>query len=164
MNVKIFTTGGSIDKTYSTRHSDFIVGEPMAGNMLRDANVNLTFEIESLFAKDSLDITDDDRALIVERVSVEATRHIIITHGTDTMAQTGQALQHITDKVIVLTGAMQPAAFKHTDATFNLGGAIAAVQILPAGVYLVMSGLVLKPDEAYKDMAKDQFDRRAMPR
>ncbi|MEW5940373.1 MAG: asparaginase domain-containing protein, partial [Chloroflexota bacterium] len=126
MKIKIFTTGGSMDKTYSTQASDFVVGEPQIGRALADANVNLEYEIESLLAKDSLDLTDDDRALIVSKVRDETCPRIVITHGTDTMIQTGVALIRAglgSTRTIVLTGAMLPAAFQHTDADFNAGGA-----------------------------------------
>jgi L-asparaginase len=158
MKIKIFATGGSIDKTYSTAASDFVVGEPQASTLLHEANVNLEFEVESLLKKDSLAITDDDRALIASRVRQDPNRHIIITHGTDTMTLTAQALADIPDKVIVLTGAMQPAAFKQTDAVLNLGAALAAVQILPPGVYIAMSGRIFAWDKTRKNTANDQFD------
>lgn len=158
MKIKIFTTGGSIDKGYSTLHSDFIVLEPSVSGILQDAYVNLEFDIVPLFRKDSLEITPEDRQQIVQAVKSAPERHIIITHGTDTMTMTGQALKGITDKVIVLTGAMQPSAFKHTDATFNVGSAVAAVQILPTGVFIAMSGLILDVDQARKNAETNQFE------
>ena len=158
MKIKIFTTGGSLDKFYSTLESDFIVGEPQAATILRDANVTLEFEVESLLKKDSLQITDDDRAIILERVSRDPNRLIILTHGTDTMIDTAKLLTQIRGKTIVLTGAMQPAAFKTTDAYFNLGGAIIAVQTLPEGVYLVMNGKVFDPNRSIKNVGKNRFE------
>lgn len=160
MHITIFTTGGSIDKTYATQASDFVVGTPQIGDILREANVNLTFDIVPLLQKDSLGITDAERALIVAHVRDCLNRHILITHGTDTMAQTGRALRGIADKVIVLTGAMQPAAFKRTDAALNVGAALAAVQLLPPGVYLAMSGRILTPETAHKNPTTDQFEAR----
>ena len=158
MKIKIFTTGGSIDKTYSTQVSDFVVGEPHIGRVLMDANVNLEYEIEALIAKDSLEITDDDRARIVEKVRAEMCPRIVITHGTDTLIQTADALSGIPGKTIVLTGAMQPAAFKHTDADFNLGGAVIAAQTLPPGVYIVMNGRVFDPRRAKKNLEANRFE------
>jgi len=158
MKIKIFTTGGSLDKFYSTLESDFIVGEPQAATILRDANVTLEFEVESLLKKDSLQITDDDRAIILERVSRDPNRLIVLTHGTDTMIDTAKLLTQIRGKTIVLTGAMQPAAFKTTDAYFNLGGAIIAVQTLPEGVYLVMNGKVFDPNRSIKNVGKNRFE------
>jgi L-asparaginase len=158
MKIKIFTTGGSIDKLYSTPESSFVVGEPQIGNILQEANVSLDCEIESLLKKDSLDITDDDRRLIFEKVRSDPHRHIVITHGTDTMIATAKMLGQIPDKVIVLTGAMQPAAFKQTDAAFNIGCAIIAVQTLPEGVYVVMNGRVFDPHKAMKNVDLDRFE------
>lgn len=158
MKVKIFTTGGSIDKYYSTRESAFIVGEPQIDTILQEANVGFAFDIESLLKKDSLDINDKDRQFIFEKVQADPHRHIVITHGTDTMVTTAQMLCDIPDKVIVLTGAMQPASFKKTDATFNVGGAIIAVQILPNGVYIVMNGQIFDSHRARKDVALDLFE------
>lgn len=121
MQIKIFTTGGSLDKGYSTRESAFVVQDPKVGTVLREAKVQFEFEVEPLFKKDSLEITDADRELICEKVREDPSSHIIITHGTDTMALTGRWLSSISGKTIVLTGAMQPAAFKDSDAPFNIG-------------------------------------------
>ena len=158
MKIKIFTTGGSIDKFYSTQESTFVVGEPQIGNILQEANVTLDFEVESLLKKDSLDITDDDRRMIFEKVKSDPHRHIVITHGTDTMIVTARMLAQIPDKVIVLTGAMQPAAFKKTDAACNVGCAIIAAQTLPNGVYVVMNGRVFDPHKAVKNLEVGRFE------
>ena len=158
MKIKIFTTGGSIDKFYSTQESTFVVGEPQAERILQEANVHLDYEVESLLKKDSLEITAEDRRTIIERVRTDPHRHVVITHGTDTMIQTAQRLRAIPGKVIVLTGAMQPAAFRQTDAAFNVGCAVIAAQILPEGVYVVMNGRVFDPDKAYKNLALDRFE------
>ena len=156
--IKIFTTGGSIDKVYSTHSSQFEVGSPQAAAILGEANVGFEYEVELLLAKDSLEISDQDRELIARRVSDEACTHILITHGTDTMVTTALALTDIPGKVIVLTGAMQPAAFKDSDAAFNVGSAVAALQTLPEGVYLVMNGKVFDPRHARKNIYADCFE------
>jgi L-asparaginase len=156
--IKIFTTGGSIDKIYSTQSSQFEVGAPQARLILDEVNVGFEYEIEALLAKDSLDITGLDREMIATRVHDEACQHILITHGTDTMLNTALALTDIRDKVIVLTGAMQPAAFKHSDAAFNLGFALAAVQTLPEGVYIAMNGRVFNPQRVRKNLQTDRFE------
>ncbi len=110
--IKVFTTDGSIDKSYPTRESSFIVGSPRVGPILREGNVALDCEIEPLLRKDNLEITEDDRQRIVERVRATPHRRVLITHGTDTMIDTPRALASISGRVIVLTGAMQPAAFR----------------------------------------------------
>ena len=158
MKIKIYTTGGSIDKTYSTQESAFVIGEPQITGILDEANVTIEWEVCSVLKKDSLELTDDDRQLIVEQVKRDPHQHIILTHGTDTMIETATALSSVPGKVIVLTGAMQPAAFKRTDAPFNAGGAIIAVQNLPEGIYLVMNGQVFEPFRATKNLVLDRFE------
>lgn len=158
MKIKIFTTGGSIDKHYSTQVSDFIVGDPQIAQLLQDGNVAVEYEVEPLTQKDSLDITEEDRQRIVERVNDDPDHRILITHGTDTMIETAKSLSTISDKVIVLTGAMQPAAFKHSDAPFNIGGAILSVQFLPEGVYIVMNGRLFDPFKTRKSVEMDRFE------
>ncbi|MGD8361121.1 MAG: asparaginase domain-containing protein [Gemmatimonadota bacterium] len=158
MRVKIFTTGGSMDKGYSTRESAFLVMEPQVTGILRAANATIQYELESLFRKDSLDITDGDRDLIFRKVKGDPCTHVLITHGTDTMATTGRVLSKIQGKTIVLTGAMQPAAFKDSDAPFNVGFALAALQTLPHGVYLAMNGRIFDPHHVRKNAERDQFE------
>lgn len=158
MSIKIFTTGGSIDKAYSLKHSDFIVGEPQISAILQEANVTAAYDIEPLFRKDSLAIMDEDRQYIVARVLETPYEQILITHGTDTMIDTALALLDIPDKTIVLTGSMQPASFKYTDAVFNIGFAMAAVQILAEGVYVVMNGRIFDPRYARKNTDLGQFE------
>ena len=158
MSILLLTTGGSIDKTYSTKSSSFVVGEPQIPGLLQDANASVDFDLEAILRKDSLEITEEDRQLIVEKVAASPQRHVIITHGTDTMLDTARALGGIRGKVIVLTGAMRPAAFRETDAVFNVGGAFVAVQLLPEGVYVVMGGKVFHPERARKNLELDRFE------
>jgi L-asparaginase len=158
MHVKIFTTGGSMDKGYSTLASEFRVLEPQVGGILQAAGVTVTYQIEALFRKDSLEITEEDRELIAEKVQGDPCPHVLITHGTDTMALTGRRLSGIPGKTIVLTGAMQPAAFKESDAPFNVGFALAALQTLPPGVYLAMNGQIFDPRTARKNVELDLFE------
>jgi L-asparaginase len=159
LGIKIFTTGGSIDKGYSTRESSFVVLDPIIGMILEEANVSVEYEIEPLLQKDSLDITEEDREVIARRVGEDSSPRILITHGTDTMVETGKCLAGVPDKTIVLTGAMQPAAFKYTDAYFNIGFAMAAVQVLPAGVYIAMNGEIFDPLDVQKITESDRFER-----
>ena len=156
-NLHIFTTGGTIDKVYFDALSEFQVGESPLDAILREANVGLSYELTSLMKKDSLELTDEDRASI--RAAAEATEapNILITHGTDTMAETGKALIGIQNKTIVLTGAMQPARLRSTDAIFNVGFAISAAQLAAPGVYIAMNGRVFPADKVRKDRAAGQF-------
>ncbi len=103
-------------------------------------------------------MTEADRRQILERVAADPHRHVLITHGTDTMIETALSLRHISGKVIVLTGSMSPARFRNTDAIFNIGCAIAAVQLLPEGIYIAMNGRVFKPDRLRKNRENLQFE------
>ena len=158
MKIKIFTTGGSIDKGYCGISSDFIVLDTRVADLLKDANIDLEVEIESLLKKDSLEITDEERLMLVDRVKSDPARLIVISHGTDTLPQTGRALVGIPGKVIVLTGAVQPAEFKHSDAPFNLGFAMAAVQTLNPGVYLAMNGKIYDPETVRKNRERGNYE------
>jgi len=109
--------------------------------------------------KDSLDLHDEDRQLVVEAAASCEERCIIVTHGTDTMTSTADSLSSIADKTIVLTGALSPARFAKSDATFNVGMAFAAVQTLAVGVYIVMNGQVFTAGKVRKDTQNNVFVR-----
>ena len=158
MKLKIITTGGTIDKIYFDAKSEYQVGEPQIGEVLKEANVALAYEVESVLRKDSLDLTDEDRRLICRTVNAAAERHVIVTHGTDTMIETARALKSVSGKVIVLTGAMQPAKFRFTDAVFNIACAVMAVQLLPEGAHICMNGRVFDPDRTRKNRRLNQFE------
>ena len=158
MKIKIITTGGTIDKIYFDQKSQFQVGEPQIAEVLREANVTLDFEVQPLLRKDSLDMTDEDRRLIYETIEADECERFLITHGTDRMIATAKELQKIRNKVMVLTGSMQPAKIRLTDAFFNIGYAIAAVQLLPSGVYIAMNGRIFNPDKARKNVEQNRFE------
>jgi L-asparaginase len=161
MEIQIFTTGGTIDKVYFDASSAYAVGEPQIANILRVANTTVRFHVETLFQKDSLEFTDDDRALIVQRVGACTCERVLITHGTDSMVQTAQSLRMVPDKTIVLVGSLSPARFKGTDAEFNIGFAFAAVQTLPPGVYVAMNGRVFAPEVVEKNRDVNRFEPAA---
>lgn len=158
MKLKILCTGGTFDKVYYDALSDYQIGEPQVEWILKQANVNFDYEIESILKKDSLDITDQDRQQIVTKVEAETCKHIVMTHGTDTMVDTAQALQHITDKTIVLVGAMQPARFRDSDAIFNVGFATAAASVLPPSINIAMNGQLFSADEVKKNRDAGRFE------
>ena len=158
MTIKILTTGGTFDKVYFDALSEFHIGEPMAGELLEEANVTFNYAIESILKKDSLEITQEDRELIRNRVASVPESQILITHGTDTMVDTAKSLHGIENKTIVLLGAMQPARMRYSDAMFNLGIAAGAVQVLPAGVYVAMNGRIFNPHEVAKNRAEARFE------
>ncbi|MDX1459514.1 MAG: asparaginase domain-containing protein [Xanthomonadales bacterium] len=154
----IITTGGTIDKIYFDDKSDYQIGEPQIGDTLRAMNVAFEFQISALMRKDSLDITDEDRQFIRQVVKRTEARHILITHGTDTMAETALKLADIEGKVIVLTGSLFPARFKDSDAVFNIGCAVGAVQSLPEGAWIVMNGKVWQPGKVRKNRSANRFE------
>ncbi len=162
MNIKIFTTGGTIDKVYFDATSEFQVGESTLDEIFREANVVFDYDIVSLMRKDSLEILDVDRQSVREKICNCEQQRILITHGTDTMADTAAFLMGIEDKTIVLTGAMQPARLRSTDAIFNVGYAVAATQILPAGVYIAMNGKVFSAGSVRKNRQALRFESTAM--
>jgi L-asparaginase len=159
MQLEIFTTGGTIDKIYFDAKSTFEVGEPQILEVLREANLSINYRVIPLLRKDSLELTDEDRAVIRQAVENSKTSKIVITHGTDTMITTANALAGITGKTIVLTGAMQPARFRSTDAVFNVASAMMAAQILPEGVYIAMNGQIFDPSKTRKNVALNRFER-----
>lgn len=158
MEIKFFAVGGTIDKVYFDRMSEYQVGESALDGMLKDANVTFSYTCESLIHKDSLDMTDQDRQEIYDVIAEDDHRYIIVTHGTDTMIQTARKLQTIPNKVILLTGAMVPARFKSSDAPFNIGAAVAAVQSLPPGVYIAMNGRIFDPNKVRKNRELNRFE------
>ena len=158
MKIKFYATGGTIDKVYFDAKSEYQVGAPQVEEILKDSNVAFEYEVESVLQKDSLEMTDEDRQIVRRIIENEACKKIVITHGTDTMVETAKALIGIPDKTIVFTGAMEPARSRYTDATFNVGCAIAAVQTLPTGIYIVMNGSVYEADKVVKNYEAKRFE------
>jgi len=158
MKIKIYTTGGTIDKVYFDQKSDYQVGDPQAKGVLERANVALEYHVESIIKKDSLDFTDEDRELIQRKVAASPWESIVITHGTDTMIDTAKVLDKIPGKTVVLTGSMYPAQFRDSDAVFNIGCAVTAVQTLPPGVYIAMNGRIFNPHHARKNVDLNRFE------
>ncbi len=158
MDIQVFTTGGTIDKVYFDAKSTYEVGDPQISSILEDVNVDLDYAVETLFRKDSLDLTAEDRELIRDRVASTTARHVLITHGTDTMVETAKALSSVKDKVMVLVGSLSPARFKGSDAEFNIGFALAAAQLLSPGVYIAMNGRVFPYDRVRKNREENRFE------
>jgi L-asparaginase len=157
MDITIFTTGGTIDKVYFDAKGGYEVGVPMVPQLLQEGRVAGITVVE-LLRKDSLQMTDADRELIRAAVANCAAERIILTHGTDTMVETASALRPMAHKVIVLTGAMQPARFKDSDAPFNLGLAVGAVQTLPPGIYIAANGRIYPADKVRKNRELGRFE------
>jgi len=157
-HLTIITTGGTIDKIYFDAKSDYKIGAPQIGDILTQLEVGFTFTLIPLMRKDSLQMEAEDRALVRATIERQPGREVLVTHGTDTMVETARELAAIRGKVIVLTGALNPARFQGSDAVFNIGCAVAAVQTLPEGVYIAMNGRVWDPAKVRKNRAANRFE------
>ena len=154
----IVTTGGTIDKVYFDDKSDYQIGEPQIGRMLEELDVAFRCTVIPILRKDSLHLTAEDRELVRSTIAAQEARHVLVTHGTDSMIETARVLAGIEGKTIVLTGALSPARFRGSDAEFNIGCAVGAVQSLPAGVYIAMNGRIWDPEKVRKNVADNRFE------
>ena len=154
----IITTGGTIDKIYFDDKSDYQVGDPQIAGTLQHMHVAFNYEMNTIMRKDSLHMTEEDRTAIRAAVEASEAKHILITHGTDSMVDTARALKGLGDRRIVITGALFPARFRDSDAVFNIGCAIGAVQCVDPGVWIVMNGTVWDPDKVVKNVAANRFE------
>jgi L-asparaginase len=161
MNIRLFITGGTLDKIYNPLTGELIFGETHIPAMLARARCTNSTIISTLFLKDSLHMTDKERSTIVTACEAAEEDHIVITHGTDNMVQTAKAINAnigIAKKTIILTGAMVPYSMgEQSDALFNLGTALAYAQSLAPGVYVAMNGQYFLPDKVFKDTTVGLF-------
>jgi L-asparaginase len=156
--ILVLTTGGTIDKNYFDALSEYHIVESGIPALLKEARVALPFRVVEVCRKDSLELTDEDRAAIAQAAHDAPELRIVITHGTDTMTETAKVLdREAPGKTIVLTGALSPARFVDTDAPFNLGMAFAAAQTAAPGVWIAMSGQVFDGLRVKKDRAAGRF-------
>jgi L-asparaginase len=159
MSVKILLTGGTIDKEYDKIHGQLVLTKSHINQMLEQARCRLEITIETYKLKDSLFMDTNDRMQIMEKCRMYAEDKIVITHGTDTMIETASLLaQHIAYKTIVLFGAMIPYSFGNSDALFNFGTALAAVQAKPSGIYVTMNGVIFPHDGVKKNREEGYFE------
>jgi L-asparaginase len=163
MFIRFITTGGTIDKIYFDELSEFEVGESPLQAILSDGLVSFDYDVVSMFRKDSLELTDADRQELKDFIAGDDAGRYVISHGTDTMTETAAALAEITGTRIVLTGALSPARFRTTDAIFNVGMAVAAVQVVEPGIYIAMSGQVFRAGEVVKNRDENRFERLELP-
>ena len=162
MGVRIFVTGGTFDKEYDEIRGTLYFRETHLPEMLALGRCHLEVEVETLMMIDSLEMTDNDRAVVADAVQACSERHVVVTHGTDTMVDTGRVLaDRVKDKTIVLTGAMVPWAFGSSDGLFNLGSALSFAQVLPVGVYVAMNGRFFPWDAVRKDREAGRFESLA---
>ncbi|MGB0132265.1 asparaginase domain-containing protein [Dokdonella sp.] len=157
-HLSIVTTGGTIDKVYFDDKSTYEIGEPQIGKILETLGVVFEFDVLPAMRKDSLHIDDADRDLLRRLIQAQPHKHVLVTHGTDTMVETAAVLSSIKDKVIILTGALNPARFQGSDAVFNIGCAVGAVQSLPDGVYIAMNGRIWNPANVRKNRDANRFE------
>ncbi len=159
MAIKIFVTGGTFDKEYNELNGQLYFKDTHLPEMLQLGRCRVPVDIRTLMMVDSLDMTEDDRMMIARHCQRTAEDKIVITHGTDTMADTARVIaQIVKDKTIVLTGAMVPYKFGSSDGLFNLGSALAFVQILPAGVYIAMNGRYFLSNNVRKNKKTGEFE------
>lgn len=156
MRLHVITTGGTIDVEYSLQ-GEMVTGHPMIETLLQRVRTDLEVTITSVCRKDSRLLDDTDRDRIRHEVETSDAEHILITHGTDSMTTTATHLLGIPGKVVVLTGAIQPARMTDSDASFNVGLAVGALQLLPTGTYIAMSGRIFHADTATKDRDRGVF-------
>lgn len=159
MNIRIFITGGTFDKEYNELTGQLFFKDSHLPEMLKLGRNLVPVAIRTLMMIDSLEMTEDDRKLIAEHCIKSPEDKIIITHGTDTMTDTAKVLtERIKNKTIVLTGAMVPYKFGSSDGLFNLGSALAFVQSLPNGVYVVMNGRYFNATNVRKNKLTGEFE------
>jgi L-asparaginase len=160
MSIRILVTGGTFDKEYNELNGTLFFKDTHLQEMLKLGRCKLEVDIRTLMLVDSLEMTDEDRKLIVEHCSKIKEEQILITHGTDTMDQTASAIaQAGLKKTIVLTGAMIPYKFGSSDGLFNLGSALAFVQTLPHGVYIAMNGRYFLWNRVRKNRSTGEFEQ-----
>ena len=161
MKIKFIITGGTFDKEYNELTGQLFFKDTHLQEMLKLGRCMIDVEIDTVMMMDSLDMTDDHRKIICDYCNKTKEKNIVITHGTDTMPETGMYLsRHIFNKTIVLTGAMVPYKFGSSDGLFNLGSALAFVQTLPAGVYVAMNGKYFAADKVKKNKQKGVFESK----
>ncbi len=155
----IFITGGTFDKTYDEIRGRLAFGDTHLPEMLRLGRSRVEVSIRTLMMIDSLEMTDNDRELIVGNCAQCDRSRIVVTHGTDTMVETAAAIaKDVSGKTIVLTGAMIPYAFGSSDGLFNLGSALSFAQVLPPGVYIAMNGQHFSWDRVRKNRDTGVFE------
>lgn len=158
--ITVLATGGTIDKEYNL-DSEMVIGEPWITQILSRVITDVEFEVQSVLKLDSLDMVDADRAVLTRALDAVENDRVLITHGTDTMPETARYLAenaNLGEKVVVLCGAIQPAIMRTSDADFNVGAAVAALNLLDPGVYISMSGRIFPAEVVLKDRSRGIFE------
>lgn len=159
--MKVLITGGTIDKQYNPLNGSLVFNQSSVSDMIERSRTTLNIDLEVLMMKDSLDVNNTDIQLMVDSCNNTEQEHVVITHGTDTIIKSALFISENlkSNKTVVLLGAMIPYQFKDSDAFFNFGCALSAVQTLPHGVYITMNGQIFLPDEVTKNLTKGIFER-----
>jgi L-asparaginase len=159
MRIRILITGGTFDKEYDEINGKLYFKDTHLGEMLKLGRCRLDIHVRTIMMIDSLEMTDDDRRIILDNCNKSPEERIVITHGTDTMVETARMLgESLKNKTVVLTGAMIPYAFGSSDGLFNLGSALSFVQSLPSGVYIAMNGKCFRWDNVLKNRQTGTFE------
>jgi len=159
--ITLLVTGGTLDKDYQTTSGELIFSETHLPKLLEEANSTLPIKLKVLMLKDSLEMLDSDRQKILDACLESATDRVVITHGTDTMTDTALFLKNsrqLTDKTVVLTGAMRPFQLNQSDASFNLGTALMAAQLASSGIYIAMNGELFEASQVSKNRQQGIFE------
>jgi L-asparaginase len=165
MPIRILVTGGTFDKEYNELSGELYFKDTNVSEMLRLGRCRLDVKVRTVMMVDSLEMSDADRTLIVQNCAKSPEKRIVITHGTDTMTDTAAAVAAaVTEKTIVLTGAIIPYAFGSSDGLFNLGSALSFVQVLPPGVYIAMNGKCFPWDRVRKNRERAEFEEVSPPK
>ncbi|MDB4710818.1 asparaginase domain-containing protein [Flavobacteriales bacterium] len=162
MNILFLQTGGTIDKDYpkSTKGYAFEIHEPAVKRILQKLNPSFSFKIQTVLKKDSLEINEIDRDIILKTCNNAKEDKIIITHGTDTIGETAEFLSSIKNKTIILTGSMRPQRFSNSDADLNIGIAIGGIQAISKGIYVALHGLIIPYNQLSRNMETGQYYKK----
>ena len=160
MKIKVFTCGGTFEKVYNPISGELGFKDSCVPDIIKRSRITVKVDFEELFFKDSLDMDNEDRLMIAQRIKKEPIKNIVVIHGTDTMVQTAQTIKEHTsqDKVIVITGAMIPFSIKESDAMFNFGAAFIAAQTLDPDIWISMNGHIFRSDGVEKNKGKGIFE------
>lgn len=160
MKILFIQTGGTIDKDYPKTNAGyaFEIDEPAVSRVLEKSFPGFEFEVISLFKKDSMDISQEDRLALKALLSSTGYSKIIVTHGSDTMVETAQMIGDIKEKTIAFTGSYRPQRFAESDADFNIGVAVGAINVLGEGTFIAMNGKIMQPETCYKHPETGLFE------
>lgn len=160
-DIRIITTGGTFDKLYDAIKGELTFRESQLPRILQQARITLSVCIEGALAVDSLYMSEEERLNVVEHIKASAEKKVVVIHGTDTMVKTAELLASSgieEDKTVVFTGAMIPYSLENSDAEFNLGCAVTAVQLAAPGIYVAMGGRIFSYDNVRKNREKGVFE------